>query len=70
VVLEVLADAGKVDFDWDVQGAEVGGGADAVEEEEFGGVDGAGGEDDFVCAGCWGWISTFAFQNEERKGWR
>jgi hypothetical protein len=54
VVLEVLADAGKVDFDWDVQGAEVGGGADAVEEEEFGSVDGAGGEDDFVCAGCWG----------------
>ena len=70
VVLEVLADAGKVDFDWDVQGAEVGGGTDAVEEEEFGSVDGAGGEDDFVCAGCWGWISTFAFQNEERRAGR
>lgn len=51
MVPEVLADAGEVLDEWDVQGFEGGGGADAGEHEELGGLEGACGEDDFLGGG-------------------
>lgn len=47
VVLEVLADAGKVNDGSDAVRAEERGGADTGELEELRGLDGPGGEDDF-----------------------
>src|SRR5262249_45115423 len=51
VILQVLADAGKVVDDGDAGGLQVVGGADAGKEENVGGADRAGGEDDLFARG-------------------